>query len=123
MLSLNLSNLVKYALEGLAVAVAAFYIPRKNMNLKDIALIALTAAATFAVLDMFSPFVSVSARQGAGFGVGYNLVTGGGLEGFEEGFEESVEGFEGEHVVDQPQVEQEEVVPQGQDAAEDLAPL
>jgi hypothetical protein len=118
MLSLNLSNLVKYALEGLAVAVAAFYIPRKNMNLKDIALIALTAAATFAVLDMFSPFVSVSARQGAGFGVGYNLVTGGGLEDFEEGFEEP----EDEHVV-AAQVEQEEVVPQGQDAAEDLAPL
>jgi hypothetical protein len=116
MLSLDLNNLVKYALEGLAVAVAAFYIPRKNMNLRDIALIALTAAATFAVLDMFSPFVGVSARQGAGFGVGFNMVTGGGLEGFEEGLEE---GFEEEAVAAQ----EEELVPQGQDAAEDLSPL
>jgi hypothetical protein len=55
MLSLDLSNLVKYALEGLAVAVAAFYIPRRNLNAKDIVLIALTAAATFAVLVAYWP--------------------------------------------------------------------
>lgn len=76
----HLVNLVKYLLEGLAVAVAAFYIPQKNMNVKDIAIIALTAAATFAVLDMFSPFTGSGARQGAGFGIGYNMVTGGGFE-------------------------------------------
>ncbi len=99
MFSLNLTNLVKYVLEGLAVAVAAFYIPRKNMNLQEVALIALTAAATFAVLDMFSPYVGSSARQGAGFGIGYNMVTGGGIEGFDEGFEGEgfeAEGFDGE---------------------------
>ena len=117
MLSLDLSNLVKYALEGLAVAVAAFYIPRRNLNLQDIALIALTAAATFAILDMFSPFVSVSARQGAGFGIGYNMVTGGGLENFEEGFSEA------DNVSIAPSETSEGTVPQGQDAAENLAPL
>ncbi len=118
MLSLNLSNLVKYALEGLAVAVAAFYIPRRNLNLKDIVLIALTAAATFAVLDMFSPFVSVSARQGAGFGIGYNMVTGGGLENFEE-----TAAPEADDVSIAPSETSEGDVPQGQDAAENLAPL
>ncbi len=117
MLSLNLSNLVKYALEGLAVAVAAFYIPRRNLNLKDIVLIALTAAATFAVLDMFSPFVSVSARQGAGFGIGYNMVTGGGLENFEETAPEA------DDLSIAASETSEGAAPQGQDAAENLAPL
>lgn len=91
----NILNLIKYMLEGLAVAVAAFYIPQKNMNVKEIAIIALTAAATFAILDMFSPFIGAGARQGAGFGIGYNMVTGGGFdEGFEGGDEH--EGFDGE---------------------------
>ncbi len=113
----DLNRLVKYVLEGLAVAVAAFYIPRKNMNLKEIALIAITAAATFAVLDMFSPFVGVSARQGAGFGVGYNMVTGGGIEGFDE----QVAGAE--EVSDVSIVSEDLAEPQGQDAAEGLAAL
>jgi hypothetical protein len=44
------------------------------MNLDEIALIALTAAATFAVLDTYLPSIAVSARSGAGFGIGANLV-------------------------------------------------
>ena len=75
------SNLLKYLLEGLAVAVAAFYIP-KGLSLQEVGLIALTAAATFLVLDLFSPSVAAGARQGAGFGIGYNLAHGAGLEGF-----------------------------------------
>ena len=37
-------------------------------------MIAITAAATFALLDMFAPSISISARQGAGLGIGANLV-------------------------------------------------
>ena len=37
-------------------------------------MIAVTAAATFALLDLYAPSVSAYARQGAGFGVGANLV-------------------------------------------------
>ena len=61
MLNLNLDlnevvrRAVKYLVEGLAVAVAAFYIPKKQMNLQEIAMIAVTAAASFAVLDMLPP--------------------------------------------------------------------
>lgn len=65
---------IKYLVEGAAVAVAAFYFPKKKMNIEDIVMIAVTAAATFAVLDLYAPSVSVAARQGAGFGVGANLV-------------------------------------------------
>ena len=65
---------VKYLVEGLMVALAAFAIPKKSLNLDEIALIALTAAATFSILDTYVPSMAVSARSGAGFGMGANLV-------------------------------------------------
>ena len=37
-------------------------------------MIGLTAAATFALLDMYAPSVGHTVRQGAGFGIGANLV-------------------------------------------------
>ena len=65
---------VKYLVEGVMVALAAFAIPKKALNLDEIALIALTAAATFSILDTYVPSMAVSARSGAGFGIGANLV-------------------------------------------------
>ena len=65
---------LKYLLEGLAVAVAAIYIPKKSLPLDEIAALALVAAAVFALLDVLAPSVGVTARQGAGFGLGANLV-------------------------------------------------
>jgi hypothetical protein len=67
-------RIVKYLIEGLVVSIAAFAIPKKSMNLEEIALIALTAAATFALLDNYIPSMGVTARSGAGFGIGANLV-------------------------------------------------
>ena len=77
---IDVNSLVKYLLEGLAVAAAAYYIPQKTANLQEIGMIAVTAAAMFAILDLFAPAVSSGARQGAGFGIGYNITSG--LEGF-----------------------------------------
>jgi hypothetical protein len=68
------ASLVKYLLEGLAVAVAAFVIPGKTMKWGEVAMIALVATATFAILDIYAPSVGSSARTGAGFGIGANLV-------------------------------------------------
>tara|TARA_B100001123_G_scaffold449515_1_gene615169 strand:- start:1724 stop:1987 length:264 start_codon:yes stop_codon:yes gene_type:complete len=65
---------VKYLVEGVMVALAAFAIPKKALNLDEVALIALTAAATFSILDTYVPSMAVSARSGAGFGIGANLV-------------------------------------------------
>lgn len=65
---------IKYLVEGLAVAAAAFYIPRKKMNLQEIVMIAVTAAASLAVLDLLAPSVGAHARHGAGFGIGASLV-------------------------------------------------
>ena len=64
---------VKYLIEGGAVAVAAYYIPKKKMGIEEIIMIAITAAATFALLDMYAPSIGSAARQGTGFGIGANL--------------------------------------------------
>lgn len=67
-------RLVKYALEGLAVAVACYLLPGKKLQVNEIGTIALTALAVFAILDIYAPSVGSSARTGAGFGIGANLV-------------------------------------------------
>ena len=71
-------RMLKYLIEGLAVSAAAFWIPRKSMDVEEILVIAVTAATTFAVLDMWAPsVVSNAARWGAGFGIGTGLGAGG----------------------------------------------
>ena len=65
---------VKYLVEGFMVALAAYAIPKRSLNLDEVALIALTAAATFSILDTYIPSMGESARSGAGFGIGANLV-------------------------------------------------
>ena len=65
---------IKYLVEGIMVAIAAYAIPKRSLSLGEVSLIALTAAATFSVLDTYVPVLAVSARQGAGFGIGANLV-------------------------------------------------
>lgn len=65
---------IKYALEGLAVAIAAYLIPGKKLKLEEIGMLALTALAVFAILDIYAPSIGSSARTGAGFGLGAGLV-------------------------------------------------
>lgn len=65
---------IKYLVEGIMVAIAAFVIPQKALKVEEVVIIALAAAATFSVLDVFVPSMASSARGGAGFGIGANLV-------------------------------------------------
>ena len=67
-------RIIKYLVEGLMVALAAFAIPKRSLNVEEIVLIALTAAATFSILDTYVPSMGVTARSGAGFGIGANFV-------------------------------------------------
>ena len=67
-------RIIKYLVEGLMVAIAAYAIPKRSLNIEEIVLIALTAAATFSILDTYVPTMGVSARSGAGFGIGLNMV-------------------------------------------------
>jgi hypothetical protein len=74
-----LVRIIKYMVEGGAVAIAAYLIPRKQMTMQEIIMIALTAAAVFAILDMFAPAVGLATRQGAGFGLGFGLIQSPGI--------------------------------------------
>jgi hypothetical protein len=71
-------RVVKYAIEGLAVAIAAYFLPKfmggKALRMSEIGMIAMVALATFAILDVYAPSVGASARTGAGFGIGAGLV-------------------------------------------------
>jgi hypothetical protein len=67
-------RILKYLMEGLVVSTAAFMFPNKKMPLEDVVLIGFVAAATFSLLDLYSPSLGVSARSGAGLGIGASLV-------------------------------------------------
>ena len=68
------TRLIKYLIEGIVIAVAAYSIPKKQIRVDEVALIALCGACTFIILDAYAPSLSTAARSGAGFGIGGNLV-------------------------------------------------
>jgi hypothetical protein len=61
------TRIVKYLLEGLAVGIVAYALPSKSLSFEEILLLALTAAAIFAILDLLAPAIGVGARQGLFF--------------------------------------------------------
>jgi hypothetical protein len=71
---LPLSDIIKYIVEGLAVSVCAYLIAGKKSDLQSIALLGLSAAVTFLILDLFTAGMGASVRQGAGFGLGVQTV-------------------------------------------------
>lgn len=83
-MSLVLGILIKYILLGTSVAIAASILPKTKVPSNDIFKLSLTAAVIFLMLDIYAPSVGLGARQGAGFGIGSQLVGGlGPIEGME----------------------------------------
>ena len=72
-----LKRLLRYLLEGVAVALAATLVAKKKINGQEVLLIALTASAVLSVLDVLAPAIAASARTGAGYGVGLGVVGSG----------------------------------------------
>lgn len=70
-------NLLKYAIEGLAVAVAAHYIPKMKLKVQELIILGATAAVTLLVIDLFAPKLSDGLRLGSGFGIGHGMVREG----------------------------------------------
>ena len=68
-----LKRAIKYLVEGLMVAICAFSLPKKSLDLEEIAILALVAAATFSILDTYIPSMGANARQGTGWGIGLGL--------------------------------------------------
>ena len=52
-----LNRSIKYLVEGLFVAVAAIFIPKRSLPVEDILSLAIVAAAVFAILDVVSPSI------------------------------------------------------------------
>jgi hypothetical protein len=69
-----INRFIKYLVEGLFVAIAAIFVPRQKLPLDEIMTLAVVAASVFAILDVVSPSIGATARSGAGFGIGANLV-------------------------------------------------
>jgi hypothetical protein len=69
-----LRRALKYIIEGFAVALAAYYIPKKAMSLNEVTIIAITAAAIFAILDVLSPNIGGYVKTGMGIGIGLGQV-------------------------------------------------
>lgn len=73
-------QILKYTIEGFAIAIAAFYIPylfskgQVRPTIMQVVSIGLTGALVMAILDQYSPVVSGGVRQGAGLGIGFNMV-------------------------------------------------
>tara|TARA_B100001093_G_scaffold433255_1_gene430104 strand:+ start:232 stop:663 length:432 start_codon:yes stop_codon:yes gene_type:complete len=77
-----ITKIVKYLIEGITVSlVGMILLMNKNggkgnytTQAMEIIAMGVSAAAVFAILDTFAPSISMSTRQGAGFGLGANLV-------------------------------------------------
>lgn len=69
-------RVIKYCLEGLVISIVAYSIPKKKLDIEEIVIIGLSAAATFSILDVFSPSIGASARGGVGLSVGSGLAGG-----------------------------------------------
>ena len=67
-------RIIKYLIEGFMVAIAAYAIPARSLNIEEILALTLTATATFAILDTYIPSIGTKTREGAGLGIGLNLV-------------------------------------------------
>jgi ABC-type Co2+ transport system permease subunit len=50
-----MKRVLKYLVEAMVVALACYAIPKKKLDLEEVALIALVAAATFSILDTYIP--------------------------------------------------------------------
>jgi hypothetical protein len=67
-------RIIKYLIEGFMVAIAAYAIPARSLNIEEILALTLTATATFAILDTYIPSIGAKTREGAGLGIGLNMV-------------------------------------------------
>lgn len=95
--SIVIGILIKYILLGTSVAIAASLIPKTKIKKNEIITLGLTSAVIFLMLDIYAPSVGSGAKQGAGFGIGSQLVGGltPAVEGMNGNNNNTMGGFSG----------------------------
>lgn len=68
------TRVIKYIMEGAAVGLVSLILPSNPLKWQEALILAVVAAASFAILDALAPSIGSSIRQGAGIGMGFNLV-------------------------------------------------
>lgn len=75
---ITLKNIVKYIIQGIAIAIIAYSIPNRRINYNEILIISAISASTFLLLDIVSDekisMLLTGAQLGTGFTIGANLL-------------------------------------------------
>ena len=71
---ITINNLIKYIIEGIVVAIAAYLIPQRKTKITEVLIIGIFSAITFMILDLFAEDVGKASRFGSGYGIGYNII-------------------------------------------------
>lgn len=80
-----IDNFKRYFIESLVISLVSLYIPRINLNVKEILMISLTGAFTLMIIDLYAPQVGLFLRHSLGGILGFKnigssqLATGGGV--------------------------------------------
>jgi len=69
-----IKRIIKYLVMGFMISLCLFFIPKKSISYDEIALVSLSSAAIFSIMDTYLPSFSNSVKTGAGIGVGLQLV-------------------------------------------------
>ena len=74
MISKIMFNVIKYALEGSAIAIAASIVSKGKLSVLKTVTLAVTASLIFLILDMYAPIIGHGTRHGTGFGLGFSMI-------------------------------------------------
>lgn len=70
-----LTRALKYVIEGFFIVIVIYLLDmHKKLDIMEIAILALTAACVFAIMDTLSPTYQNSVRQGVGLASGFKLM-------------------------------------------------
>lgn len=58
----TIKKALKYFIQWAVMFLAAKYIPSKELTFKEVTMVAIIGAVTFAILDMYSPSISDACR-------------------------------------------------------------
>lgn len=67
-------RVVKYILQGAIISIAVLLLNKNKPDFEAVVGLGLIASATYAIIDLFAPSLTMPVNLGVGFGVGAQLV-------------------------------------------------